>query len=815
MKLFIATTLILFITCYTLLAQIPTGKISGTIVDTKGDFIEGATVLLLLSKDSSIVKSMFTEKSGAFVFENVHLGVYMISINFMGEKRHISELITIDSSHTVLHLPNISIKQHTVDLKEVLIVQKKAFIEQKIDRTVVNVNSLISNAGTSALDVLEKSPGIRVDQNGSITLKGRTGVVIFINDKPTYLSGADLESYLRSLPSSTLDQIEIMTNPPAKYDAAGNAGIINIKTKKQSIKGFNMGINSSIGQHKYTTTNHSLDFNYRNGKINLYGNFGYTFRNGFADLVIKRTYKNDSGSATSFFNQESNIRKGGYGFNSTIGADYYVSEKTTWGIILGGNLRSPNSNINNISQIGDPAGKLDSTVYAKNKENSNYKNGSINLNYRHQFSKSNSDVAVDFDYITYQTNNDQSFVNDGYLSDGSISSHDQLNGLLFSDIKIYSAKADYTLPLKGSLKLSSGLKTSITETDNIADYFFTLQNQNIPDYDKTNQFKYKENINSAYLNLSKDYKRLSIQLGLRLENTSSQGNQLGNIVKPDSSFRRNYTGLFPTLFVLYKLDSLENNQLRLNYGRRIDRPYFQDLNPFISPLDKFTYLVGNPYLKPSFSNKIELSYIYRKRITGTIAYSETKGQTNETIEIVDGIYYSRPDNIGSTKVLSAALDGSFDPTDWLSLQFYGELAHVHSKSNFYTGLLDNKGINGYLQGMVGFMLGHDWNLQFDAHYQTKITNAQFFYGSKWGLNSGVSKKLSPKASIKLSVTDIFYTNINKGVINNLNSTDASYKNIGDTRRALLTFSLRFGKVVSNQTKYDSKGAEDEKNRVKQ
>ncbi|WP_400260924.1 outer membrane beta-barrel protein [Sphingobacterium sp. SG20118] len=814
MKQFIITIIIILITATQMVAQLSTG-ISGSVVDKKGDFVEGATVSLYAAKDSSIVEIKMTKKNGGFKFAPISLGSYTVIISYIGESRYKSEVLVLDASNNGILLSPITIEQNPVALKEVLIIKQKSFIEQKIDRTVVNVNALISNSGSSALDVLEKAPGVRVDQNGSITLKGRSGVAIFIDDRPTFLSGADLESYLKSLPSSSLDQIQIMTNPPAKYDAAGNAGIINITTKKQNIRGFNMGINSSIGQHKYTTTNHGLDFNYKNRKLNVYGNLGYMLRNGFTNLVINRTHKDDGGAISSFFNQNSNIRKTGHGFNAIVGLDYYASEKTTWGINVGGNLRYPTSNINSKSLISDAGGKLDSTVLARNTEKSKYTNESININFRHLFTKSKSDLAVDLDYITYQIGNDQSFMNDGHLENGSNGSHELLNGVLLSHINIYAAKTDYTLPLKGNIKIASGLKTSITETDNIADYFFTLKNQSVPDYDKTNRFKYNENINAAYLNLNKDYKNLSIQMGLRVENTLSKGHQFGNITKQDSSFKRNYTGLFPTLFMLYKLDSLEINQLRLNFGRRIDRPYFQDLNPFISPLDKFTYLVGNPNLKPAYSHKVELSYIYLKRITGTVAYSSTKNQTNETIEIVDEIYYSRPDNIGSTKVLSFSLDGSFSPTTWLNFQLYSEVAHVHAKSSFYTGMLDNKGINGYLQGMIGFKPGRDWLIQFDGNYQSKITNAQFVYGSKWGINMGVSKKISQNASVKFNMNDLFYTNINKGIINNLKSTDANYKNIGDTRRALLTLSYRFGKTIASPEKYDSKGADDEKNRVKQ
>lgn len=796
-------------------AQTSLGKISGRIADATGKPVEATTVSLLSAKDSTLFKMELSDQSGNFVFEKLTDESYEIVVIFMGKKQYSSGVITIDEQHREVVLPGIILQDKSIQLQEVSITQKKAFVEHKIDRTVVNVDALISNAGTTALDVLEKSPGVRVDQNGVISLKGQQGIVIFIDDKPTYLSGADLEGYLRSLPSSSLDQIEIMTNPPAKYDAAGNAGVINIKTKKQRIKGFNTGINLSLGKSKYFRTNNSIDFNYRNNKFNLFGNLGYSTRNGFNDIDIFRRYKTEEGSTSSLFNQNPFIHKMGFGLNSILGADFYQSDKTTWGVVLNGVLRYPESRNTSTSNLFNAANQLDSFVVANNNEKGKFKNGGINLNYRHQFKKNGPDLTVDLDYIDYQNDNEQSFNNENYTAESILKSQDQLYGWLPSDIKIYSTKTDYTHPLEKNLKIAAGLKASYTRTDNIADYFYTINGNTRPDYDKTNHFNYKESINAAYLNLNKDFSRLSIQAGLRLENTSSNGHQLGNITKRDSSFNRNYTSLFPTLFLLYKLDSIANNQIRVNYGRRIDRPYYQDLNPFISPLDKFTYYVGNPYLQPSFSHKIELGYIFRNKITTSASYSDTRDQVNETIEIVNGTYYSRPANIGRTKVTSLSVDAGFDPTEWLSFQLYGELSRIRSKSNFYTGLLDTKGTYVYGQGMLQFKLEKGWSMQLDGYYQSKLTNAQFIIGSRGRLNAGVSKSLSPKATIKLSVSDIFYTNISQGIINNLYLTDATFRTLSDSRWAVLTLSLRFGKLISNQSRYETKGAENEKNRVKQ
>ncbi|WP_316780525.1 TonB-dependent receptor [Pedobacter antarcticus] len=793
--------------------QVTGAKIKGMLLDHQGVGIDGATMSVKKQSDSSLVKMEFSEANGSFIFNGIAPGVYLLDVNLMGQRVYQSVSLNITAGLPVLDLGTIRIQEQQQSLKEVSIVSKKALIEHQIDRTVLNVDALISNAGTTAMDVLEKSPGVRVDQNGLVSLKGQQGVTIFIDDKPTYLSGADLEGYLRSLPATTLDKIEIMSNPPAKYDAAGKGGVINIKTKKQKLKGFNLGINASAGQGIYTTTNNSIDFNYKNNKINVFGNAGYSFRNGASDLHIYRNYRDEVGNHTGSFDQQTFLRRKGWGINGLLGADYSPSELTSWGVVFTGFLRKPNSNNLSENVINDAAGKLESLVKARNLENGSSDNFGTNLNYRHLFKKDGPDISADLDYLRYGSGNKQDYVNDIYNSDRQFDHVEGLNGNLNGNINILSAKVDYTHPFSGKLKLAGGLKNSFTETDNVADYSNTMGGVTTPDYDKSNQFKYKERISAAYVNLNKDFDRWSVQAGLRLENTDSRGRQLGNIMKSDSSFKRNYTGLFPTLFVRYQLDTSGNQQLKFNYGRRVERPYYQDLNPFISPLDKFTYYVGNPYLLPSFSQKVEVTYVWKKLST-SVSYSSAKDEFNETIEIKDGIYYSRPGNIGSSKVLSWNIDAGVDPFSWLNLQFYGELTRIHSKSDFYSGLLDNKGVFTYLQGIAQFKLKHGWNAQLDGNYQSKVTNAQFVVGEQWRMNMGLSKTLSPKTTLKLSVSDIFRTQVTRGTINNLNLTDAGWVNRGDSRRAVLTLSMRLGQMKANRPDKRS-GADSEADRVKQ
>ena len=810
MKLKITTILVAWLTIASTFVSAQQGlKITGKVADGAGKPLDGATVYLKTAKDSVLIKTALADAKGNFLFENQKKGDYRLSVTMVGYQSFKSEPFQLDNDKD---LPSITLKQTGTVLQGVTISSQKPLIEHKIDRTVVNVDALISNAGSTALDVLEKSPGVIVSDNAAISLKGK-GVQIFIDDKPTYLSGADLESYLRSLASSSIDQVELMSNPPAKYDAAGNGGIINIRTKKSKVRGFNGGLNLSYSQGIYGKTTNSFNFNYRNNKINITGNLGYSTSNNFNNLDINRHFLNSDGSIASNFLQNSFIRRTSQSYSAKFGIDYYASDKTTWGIGFNGLIHPADERTVATSKLLDPQNSLDSTIIAHNKEHYNFKNGDINLNYRHQFDKNGKELTADFDYIKYDNTSSQSFDNKTYLPDNSMTNSDLLTGSLPASINIFAGKTDYSHPLGNGIKLAAGLKSSYTKTDNIADYFYTAGSVTTPDYGKTNHFIYKENINAAYLNANKDYKKFSIQAGLRFENTTSNGHQLGNVQKPDSVFKRNYNGIFPTLFMQYKLDTAGKQSVSLNYGRRIDRPYYEDLNPFLSPIDKFTYYTGNPFLRPSYTNNVELSYTW-KNITTELSYSKTKDNVNETIEIVDGIYYSRPGNIGSTVNKTITVDASFDPAKWFNFHLFGFVQNIHTVSAFYTGTLNTQGTFFFIRPIAEFKLGNDWKAQLDGGYQSKITNSQFVAGHRGKVNTALSKKLSPATTIKLVVNDVFHTFVNSGDINNLANTLANYRNISDTRTAVISLNYRFGKAISDQRKHNDNAAESEQNRVK-
>ena len=808
-----ANKLLYFFVLFTTILQAQTGgKIQGNLKSSSNEPIETLVVTLLSSSDNSIVKTTLTELNGSFEFTNVAENSYIIFIDDLAYKTYKSEVFSIQQNTLVL--PTILIeKQDVNNLEEVTIERKKAFVENKIDRTVVNVESMISAAGSDAMDVLEKSPGILIDQNGTITYKGKSGVAVFIDDKPTNLSGTELEAYLKSLPAETLNQIEFMTNPPAKYDAAGSAGIINIKTKKSKLKGFNGSFSSRVSQGKRMVNRNSLNLNYTDGKIRLYGNLSYAKQESVTDLYIFRRYKNEDLSTKTLFDQNSMIEGENTNANAKIGLDFYASEKTTLGISFNGFTRSGGNTSDVKSVLSNAASIIDSTIIANNTEDKKFQNGGVTLNYSRDFNEGKK-LTADADFLTYSDKTQQRFRNFIYQPDNTLSSSDELVGKLPSKISIYSFKTDYSHPLKNEGLIEAGYKISYSETDNVAEYDNVIDGALIPNYDTSNHFQYNEIINAAYLNFNKSYKRFSFQTGLRLETTISKGNQLGNIMKPASQFKRDYTNLFPTVYVMYKLDSIGDNQLVANYGKRISRPYYQDLNPFLSPLDKFTFYSGNPFLNPSFSNTVELSYRYKGIFSSSLSYGTSKDDINETIEIRDGIYYSRPGNIGKSEFLSLVLQSDFDVTSWFSTSLFSEIAYMDYRSELFTEGLHSFGTFYFFSSTNRFKINKKWSAEISGRYTSEMTSSQFTLGENAAINLGIQTKIfKDKGTLRLNANDIFYQGIRNGVINNLKLTDATWKNKPDSRFVALTFTYAFGKSFEPKSQERS-GAESEQSRVK-
>lgn len=769
---------------------------------------------LLKAADKTLVKTAFSGEYGRFEFSGLPADSFHLLVSQAGFRQYTVSTGPIEAGKTTALQP-IVLETEGKKLDEVTVVTKVPFVERRIDRTIINPDALISNAGGNAMDVLSKSPGIMVDENGNIKLKGKSGVMVYVDDKPTYMSGAELEAFLKSMPAASIKQIEIMNNPPAHYDAAGNSGIINIKTRRTRLGGFNGNVSASYAQGRYPRSNDNLALNYNNKRISVFSNLSYGLFNGFHDLTIQRRYKNDDLSTKSIFDQNTYIRHGGQSLNARLGVDYYWSDKTTIGISLRGLQNKSRKGSFNRAKFLDPAYVTTSEVIADNHDSSLFRNGTVNLNLRHRFDSLGRSISFDLDYVTYSTGTRQAYKNNVWLPGGVLTYSDTQQGRLQSDIHIYTFKSDYVHPLKRNSKLEGGVKGAYTQTDNDAVYTITQDDVTQNNYGLSNHFKYDELISSAYGNYTRSFGRMELQAGLRFESTRLDGRQLGNAQKPPSQFTRMYNSLFPTVFWSYRLDTSGNHVLNLSYGRRINRPFYQDLNPFISPLDRYTYYEGNPYLKPTFANNASIAYSYKSLFTTTFSYINTANQIQETIEINNGIYYSRPGNIGSSVQYNLSLEGSIPVVKWLTLNFYTETQHARYRSRLYTETLDSRGTYWYINVNNQFNFKKGWSAELGGEYITNFIDSQFSFGDFGHVTIGAQKKLfSDKGSLKFSLVDVFYTRRIRGHINNLHLTDANWFGPRDTRVATVTFSYRFGKTQNSKPRHTSTGSETEQGRVK-
>lgn len=786
------------------------GKITGTVVDGNTKTIESATITLLKAADSAIVKMSVADKTGKFEFEHVAHGRYLVSISAVGHEKGFSELIDINASNLVVALKTIELTPLAKAMTAVTVTSKKPFIEQKAGKTLINVDASPTNTGLNALELLEKSPGVMVDNDGNISLKGKQGVMILIDGKPTYMSGADLTALLKNMQSTSLEQIEIMTNPPAKFDAAGNSGIINIKTKKGLVKGMNGNANVNYTQGKYGRYNGGLNLNYRNNKFNLFGGANGGKYEGFNNLLIDRKILNADQTLKTTIDQVSRPHFQGYYQNVKLGMDYNFSKKDVAGIVINGNFHEGDEDPRSVANLRHPDGSLDYQLISTGLNERKSNNITTNFNYKHTFDSTGREITADLDYATYKNRSNTRLTTSSVDKFGQEGPNVILLGTIPSDIDIYSGKIDYVHPFKSGLKMEAGLKSSMVKTDNKVGY---LRN-NISDVNRNNHFLYDENINAAYMIFSKTMKKVEITAGLRLENTISKGHQLSN----DSSFKREYTNLFPNLAVGYTLS--DKNQLNFSYSRRIMRPDYDDLNPFTFFLDSLTYGQGNPYLQPQFTNNFEISHTYNKFLTTTINYTETNDiitqmlkQNNEKNET-----YQTQENFNKMKQIGIAVMANFPITKWWNTNIYTNVFNNHY-SGVYNNGLKNDPVDIQFTSFGGnmthtFTIGKKgWSAELSGWYRSKVADGILVANEMYAVNSGISKTmLQKKGTLKVGIRDIFYTQKFSGYAR-YSDVDVDIASRRDSRQVNVSFSYRFGKKNIAPERKRKSSASEEQNRV--
>lgn len=777
-----------------------------TVFSEKRQPLEGATIELIQTNDTILIKTAITDNRGTAVFKKMPNSNYYFTITYAGYQFYTTPIYQIPLLAGNNYV-EVVLQPFTGTLQNVSVVSRKPFVQHVQGKIVVNPEASVTNAGTTVLEVLEKSPGVIVDKNGNISLQGKAGVMVMIDGKPTYLTGTDLSSLLGSMSSGQVEQIELMTNPPAKYDASGNAGIINIKTKKNKQKGFNGTATITGGQGRYPKANSSLVINYRTGKFNGFLTYSINHNKYWNKMYALRNYYDNNGVITAKLEQPTVFL--GRFTNNTLktGIEYYASPKTTLGLTFTGIHVNRKSN-NEASAIWmNAAGGIDSTIGTYSTGKNTFANNAVNINLRHVFNKS-QDLSVDIDWLKYDITNEQSF-NNRLLATGGYS--EASLGNIPAQIDIFSAKADYTLHFGKDSKLETGIKTSHINTDNLAMYQYFDGSQWYEDYGKSNHFLYKENIHALYASYEKKYRRITFQAGIRYEATSYDAHQLGNLMRRDSSFSRNYNGLFPSGYVSYQMDSAHT--FSFTASRRIDRPAFQKLNPFVFIINKYTHQRGNPFFLPQYTWNMELTHQYKQLLTTTVSYSLIKNYFSQLFfnEDDDILIYSEG-NVGRSHNLGLSVSLQLKPFAWWSLNGQGIFNYkelIGFNGNAYTSSV--KQLNFSMNNQ--FHIGKIYTAELSGFYTTRARNdIQEILYPTGQLSAGVSRPvLKKKGTLRLSIRDIFFTQVMEG-FTDFDRADEYFILRRDTRVVNIAFTYRFGQSFKS-TRRNNGGAGDEMQRV--
>ena len=775
--------------------------------------VEFASVALLRAADAGVVQATYTDAAGRYAFGPVPAGAYTLAVSFVGYAPGTVPTFAV-AAGVPIQLGPMALQPQAKALGEVVVTGQRAAVEQQLDRTVLNVGALASNAGATALDILEKAPGVSVDQNGQLSLKGKKEVIVLIDGQRTYLSGEELASRLRAMDATQLSQVEIMTNPSAKYDAAGDAGLINLKTKQLNQDGLNGTLTLGVGLSPYFKSNDGLALNYRVGKLNTFASYGLIQNNGSFDINTQRNFVAANGQKTGELNQAAHRLSHSQTHTLKLGLDYALSPVTTLGFSVAGFLNPQRPTSTTTTTLTDAAGVPTATLRTTSQTRAEWDNAALNVNGRHQFG-GERELTASADYLAYRSSNAQTLLSDTYSPDGTLTGQLPLRGDIPLAIDIATAKADYSQPVGQLFKLEAGAKTALIQTRNQANYFTTTPATGVeqPDYTRSNQFNYREAINAFYVNGSRQWGPWNAQLGLRYEATQYTGHQLGNPEKPDSLFVRSYQNLFPTVFVGYKAN--EKNQFGFSFGRRIDRPVYQNLNPFLSIIDQYAYSTGNPFLQPQFSTNLELAHTYAGWLTTTLNYSRTNGFITETLQKRGDVIIRSVGNVARRDNAGLALSAQLPINKVWTLNAFANGAYTRFDGAIAGTPFATSAFSLSLNLTNQLALGNGWTGEVSGFYHGRNRDeGQAVVRSISQLSLGLSKQLLDKrATLTFNVRDVLHSQVAReiqdfpGVVSTVQLTR-------DTRVANVSFVYRFGQAASKAAKRSASSADDEKNRVK-
>jgi len=798
-------SLLVLVTSFASQAQ----QVTGLAKDADGKVLNGVTISLLKDTGRAILKYTVTKNSGIYAFDNVASGKYRISASHVGFAPAVSPVFEVSGDNA--SGPELKLAKASGQMSSVTVTAAKPIVEVKADKTILNVEGTINSVGSDALELLRKSPGVMVDKDENLSVNGKNGVQVYIDGRPTPLSGQDLSNYLKSIQSTSIESIEIITNPSAKYEAAGNAGIINIRLKKNKSLGTNGSVNAGVNIGHYPKYNGGISLNHRNKNMNIFGNYAFNKGKNINHIDLYRTV------ADSLFDQHGTMKMENESHNYKAGVDFFLNKKNVLGVMVNGTVAKPsvsNDSHTDISYL--PTDSLNRILVAENSSIMKRNNVNLNVNYTYTGADGKS-LTLNADHGYYDISTNQLQPNFYYDPSGINLTKSVISRMISpTNIYINSLKGDWEQNFKKG-KLGYGGKVAFVKSDNDFQNYDLNGSNEVLNTDKSNLFTYKENINAAYVNYNRQFKGVMVQAGARLENTIAKGNSSG--VKDnkewEDGFDRNYSNVFPSAAVTFNKNPM--SQFGISYSKRIDRPAYQDLNPFEFKLDEYTFQRGNVDLKPQYTNSIGISHTYKYRLTTSLNYSHVKDMFAQWIDTTEkSKAFIQKKNLAQQDIIS--FNVSY-PYQYKSYMIFANLSSNYSmyKADFGPGRevdQDAFGLNLYVQNSLKFGKTKTWTAELTGFYVAPtIQQGAFRSNSLFSLDAGLSKNLwKNKATIKTSFSDMFNTLHFTGkqeFVGQVTKIKAQW----ESQQLKVNFVYRFGSNQIKAARNRTIGAEEESKRT--
>jgi hypothetical protein len=794
--------------CFISTATYSQSKLQGSVIGAKDQPLQDATVLLLNSKDSSFVKGSLTATGGHYVFEKIPPGIYIVSASFSGYKQVYSPEVRLTENETKT-IAALALSEKVSSLEGVTIAARKPLFEQKVDRMVINVANNITAAGSTVLDVLERSPGIVVDrQNNSLSINGKSGVVVMINGRMNHMPVSALVQMLAGMPSDNVERVELITTPPANFDAEGNAGYINIVLKTNMQYGTNGSYSLTAGYSKGLVTSASGNFNHREAKWNLYSNYSFNRIASSQTALFSHANQNQGVLLENF--SQSNRDPVETISDLKIGFDYDVKKDLIAGILVNLYNRSWNMDANNTSLVYANA-QLDTTVSVVNKETHPLNSYDINVNLQKNYKEGK--LTFNMDYMDYREKNPVSYVNAYYKGNGMFLYNEEMKSSKKTPVRLWVGTIDLERKLNARVNISAGVKATFSSFTNSVEIDRLLQSGWNADPYLTATYFLEENISAAYSSFDWSLsEKTKMKAGLRFEYTNSNLKTAleKNIVD------RHYGKLFPSFFLSHTIDG--NSSLSFAYSRRITRPTFWDLAPFVIFMDPNTFFSGNPGLQPAITDNVNTSLVFEKKIL-SVSYSyEASPITNFSphVDAVSNKETLSAENQDHSRSVNVSVSLPFELAKWWTLQMSLNGSYMQMNGLYNSEPVILKQESFYGNAIQNFKLPKEFTISVSGFYRTGGLFGLYRTRSIGAVDLGLQKKLAnKKSSFRLNYSNVlnsvrphFSVNIPE---KNLVATGEIRFNHPGIR---LTFTHNFGSDKVKGKRDRSTGAEEEKDRLK-